>query len=252
MSSPNDPMASEDCNTDEFLICVLARMLEGVRSVAVGAGSPVPGAAALLAQARSGGKTTAMILGSNRHGPFNDGGPEVFDRAAQGRIDVFFMGGGQIDGAGNINLVGTGRYPLSDTRFPGSFGTPYLYMLVPRVILFREEHSRRVLVPSVDFVSAPGASPSPLHRPGGPYALATGRAVFLFDRRAGRFILQSLHPGHSEAEVRSNTGFDYAVPPTVAVTRPPDPAMLSLLRGEVRNRIAELYPRFAETRVGAP
>ena len=46
-----------------------------------------------------------------------------------GPVSVFFMGGGQIDGRGNINLVGTGDYPRSEMRFPGSFGTPYLYSL---------------------------------------------------------------------------------------------------------------------------
>jgi len=235
---------------EEFLICLLARMLAGARSVAAGAGSPVPAAAALLAQALSAGGTTAMILGSNRHGPFNDGGPELFDRAAQGRIEAFFMGGGQIDGAGNVNLVGAGPYPRSAVRFPGSFGTPYLYLLVPRVILFREEHSRRVLVPKVDFVSAPGAGPEGLHRPGGPEALVTGRSVFRFDRDRRAFRLESLHPGQSLSAVRENTGFDFAVPAGVAETPPPDGAALALLRGPVRDQMAEIYPEFTEARLG--
>jgi glutaconate CoA-transferase subunit B len=234
------------CSREEFLICLLARMTDGARSVAVGAGSPVPAAAALLAQALSDGRTTAMILGSSRHGPFNDGGPELFDRAAQGRIEVFLMGGGQIDGAGNINLVGTGPYPRSTARFPGSFGTPYLYFLVPRVILFREEHSRRVLVPRAAFVSAPGTSPEELHRPGGPDALVTGRSVFRFDRNDRAFRLESLHPGHSVAEVRDNTGFDFAVSPEVVETPVPDDEVLNVLRGTVRDQLAEIYPAFTE------
>ena len=35
-------------------------------------------------------------------------------------------------------------------RFPGSFGSAYLYYVVPKVILFRVEHSRSTLVPKVD------------------------------------------------------------------------------------------------------
>ncbi len=73
----------------------------------------------------------------------------------QGRIDLFFLGGGQIDAAANINLIGTGEWPGTGVRFPGSFGSAFMYMMVPRTILFREEHSRRVLVPSADVVSAP-------------------------------------------------------------------------------------------------
>ena len=49
-----------------------------------------------------------------RYALFTNGAVEVFDCAAQGRVDAFFLGGGQIDGAGNINLVGTGRYPDTD------------------------------------------------------------------------------------------------------------------------------------------
>lgn len=238
-----------DYSREELLICTIARLLEGSRNVATGNTSPIPGAAALLAQALSGGATRAMILGSDRHNPFSDGGPELFDRAGQGRIDVFFLGGGEIDGEANINLVGTGGYPQSDMRFPGSFGSAYIYLMVPRVILFREEHSRRTLVPKVDFVSAPGWSPEGVYRPGGPYALLTGIALLMFDRAARRFRLQSVHPGHSAEEVRDNTGFDFDCPETVPETAPPLPEHLALIRGRVREEIAETYPEFAATRL---
>ena len=154
-----------DHRPEELLIDVLAGMLEGLDHVAVGAASPIPGAAALLARERSGGAMRVSVLGSARHNPFTDGGRELFDCAAQGRIDAFFLGGGEIDGAGNINLVGIGGYPESRVRWPGSFGSAYLYFLVPRVILFREEHTPRVLVPRVEFVSAPGTSPEGVYRP---------------------------------------------------------------------------------------
>ena len=39
-------------------------------------------------------------------------------------------------------------------RFPGSFGSAYLYFLIPRVILFREEHLRRVLSEFVEHYHA--------------------------------------------------------------------------------------------------
>ena len=236
--------------TDEFLACVLARMIEGLRNVAVGTNSPVAATAALLVEAESGGRTRASILGSRRFNPFNDGGSELHDRAAQGRIDAFFLGGGQIDGEGNINLVGTGPYPDVKVRFPGGYGSAFLYFLIPRVILFREEHSRRVLVPRVDFVSAPGTSPPAVHRTGGPHALVTRLCVMEFDRAAGGFRLQSLHPGVALAEVRGATGFDFEIPADVPRTPPPEPGRLELIRGVVRQRVAETYPEFAETRIG--
>ena len=83
------------------------------------------------------------ILGSVEHNFFTNGSVELFDCSGQGRIDAFFLGGGQIDGHGNINLVGIGDYPVPAPRWPGSFGSAYLYFVVPRVILFREALLRR-------------------------------------------------------------------------------------------------------------
>ena len=237
---------STDYRPEELLIATIAGMLDGLDHVAVGASSPIPGAAALLSRARPGGIRHVSMLGSEAHNPFTNGGVELFDCAAQGRIDAFFLGGGQIDGEANINLVGIGDYPKLQVRFPGSFGSAYLYFLVPRVILFREEHTARVLVPKVDFVSAPGTSAPEIDRPGGPYALVTGRCVFDFDKARKRFTLRSVHPGHSAGEIRENTGFDYDAPEAVPETPAPDADTLALIRGRVADEVAETYPAFAE------
>lgn len=233
----------------ELLIDTLAGMLAGLGHVAVGAASPIPGAAALLARARD-PQLRVSILGSERHNPFTDGGRELFDCAAQGRIDALFLGGGEIDGSANINLVGVGGYPQSQVRWPGSFGSAYLYFLVPRVILFREEHTARVLVPKVEFVSAPGTSPANVDRPGGPYALVTGRCVFRFDTGRRRFCLASVHPGHTVEEIACNTGFAYDMPDEVPATPPPSAATLALIRGRIGAEIAETYPAFAARVLG--
>ena len=234
----------------ELLIVVIARLLRGCRHVAVGASSPIPGAGALLARTQSREPMRVTVLGSPRHEGFTSGGVELFDMAAQGRIDAFFLGGGQIDGQANINLIGTGEYPNSDVRWPGCFGSSYLYFLVPRVILFREEHSRRVMVPKVDFISAPGASEPGVHRLAGPYAMLTELGLFSFDRERGRFRLDSVHPGRSVEEIRDNTGFEFDCPERVPVTASPDAGTLSAIRGAVRSDIAETYPRFA-SRLGS-
>jgi glutaconate CoA-transferase subunit B len=235
-------------STTEIMITAIAGMLDGLGHVAVGARSPIPGSAAHLARARSGGRLRLSILGSRRHSSFTDGGRELFDCAGQGRIDAFFLSGGQIDGQANINLVGIGdiaAYPRAEARFPGSFGSAYLYFVVPRVILFHQEHSPRTLPAKVDFISAPGTSPPEVYRPGGPYALVTSLAVFRFDRERGRFMLASTHPGVSAAEVRSATGFDYDAPASVPVTPAPDAETLRQLRTEVATLIADTYPAFA-------
>jgi glutaconate CoA-transferase subunit B len=235
---------------EELMITAIAGLLERASHVAVGAMSPIPAAAALLARERSGGRTRVSVLGSAKHNFFTDGGRELFDCAAQGRIDVFFLGGPQIDGAANINRVGIGGYPQSEARFPGSFGSAHLYFLVPRVILFQPEHSLRTLVRRVDFVSAPGVSPAEVYRPGGPVALVTGRCVFSFDRAAARFHLETVHPGHTVEDVRANTGFDFDTAETVQATPEPDTATLVRLHGDVGQELAETYPAFAARVLG--
>jgi len=241
--------------TEELLIAVICRLLEGCRHIAVGVSSPIPGSAALLRRAlddRLGGTGPKVsVIGAESPEFRTDGGVDMFDCAGQGRIDAFFLSGGQIDGEGNINLVGVGEYPRQTARWGGSFGSAYLYFVVPRVILFREEHSPRVLVPKVDFVSAPGTSAPGIHRPGGPVALVTPLCLFMFDKAKRRFVLASVHPGVRLEEVRDRTGFEFDMPGKVPETIPPQNEWLALLRGRVAREIADPYPQFAARIFGA-
>ena len=228
---------------EELLADVIATLIGSVRHVAVGNASPIPATAALLARERGRGRPYVSLLQSRKHNFFTDGARELFDCAGQGRIDVFFLSGGQIDGQGNVNLVSTGEYRQPKVRFPGSFGSAYLYYVVPKVILFRTEHSRRALVPKVDFISAPGTSEANVYRPGGPIALVTNRCLFSFAN--GRFTLSSVHPGYTTEEVVENTGFDFDQPDTVPETPPPSSETLRLMREIVAPQLAEVYPQFA-------
>src|SRR5271154_4561661 len=146
MSLAKDPVS------EEILIDVVLRLIAGARHVAVGANSPIPAAAAFLAQRLGGGRPMVSLQQSPEHNLFTDGGRELFDAAAQGRIDVFFFSGAEIDGQGNINLVAIGEYAHPKVRFAGSYGSAFLYFAVPRIILFRTEHSRRTLVEHVSFI----------------------------------------------------------------------------------------------------
>jgi glutaconate CoA-transferase subunit B len=231
---------------EELLADVIAQLIGDVRHVAVGNASPIPATAALLARERNGnGRPYVSLLQSRKHNFFTDGARELFDCAGQGRIDVFFLSGGQIDGKGNINLVSIGEYEHPKVRFPGSFGSAYLYYVVPKVILFRTEHSRRTLVPKVDFISAPGGSDANVHRTGGPVGLITNRCFFTFDRKRRRFTLASVHPGHSVDEVLDNTAFEFDRPAHVPETPAPSADTLKLMRGTVAPQLAEVYPQFA-------
>jgi glutaconate CoA-transferase subunit B len=238
-------MDAASVRDEELLADVITRVIGDVRHIAVGNASPIPGMAALLARARGGGMPYVSLLQSRTHNFFTDGGRELFDCAGQGRVDVFFLSGGEIDGAGNINLVGIGDYDRPSVRFPGAFGSAYLYYVVAKVVLFRTEHSRRTLVPRVSFITAPGGNAPNVYRPGGPIALVTNRCLFGFDRERRRFRLDSVHPGHSLAEVAEHTGFDYDCPEIVEVTARPSDDTLRLLRHVVAPQLAEVYPQFA-------
>ena len=224
---------------EELLACALARLIGAARHVAVGAASPIPATAAFLCKSLHNDKLKVSLLHRRAGNPFTEGSRELFDLAGQGRIDVFFLGGAQIDGEANLNLVAA-----EGKRFPGSFGSAFMYFAAARTILFREEHSRRVLVPKVDFISAPGWSPPEVVRRGGPQALLTGKALFDWQPAARRFRLASVHPGHSAAEIRAETGFDYDTSPALQQTPAPSDEELGLLRGPVRKAIAEDYSAF--------
>ena len=236
-----------NCNQDEFLICTIASLLENSQHVAVGMASPVPGSASLLAREERKNHINRLrlsMIGGDTNNPFTDGGRELFDCSGQGRIDTFFLGGVQIDGKANVNLVGTGKYPRLDRRFPGSFGSAYMYFVIPKVILFRPEHTRRVFVPKVDFISAPGTSEKGVYRTGGPYALLSELCLMMFDRQRRRFRLRSIHPGHTLEEVQDNTGFSFDIPKKICETTVPNEERLELLRKRISPEIAKVYPEF--------
>ena len=237
--------APPEFRDEELLADVIAGLIGDARHAAIGNASPIPAMAALLARERGHGRPYVSLLGSRRHNFFTDGGRELFDCAGQGRIDVFFLSGGQIDGQGNINLVSIGDYAHPKARFPGSFGSAYLYYVVPRVILFRLDHTPRTLVKQVDFISAPGVSADNVYRPGGPIALITPRCLFAFDRARKGFRLESVHPGHTVEEIVANTGFDFERPADVPVTPTPSAETLRIIRNVVAPQLAETYPQFA-------
>ena len=238
---------NSDIKREELLISQLADLLVNDKHVAVGAASPIPGAAALLAkeEAKLNNKRLRVtILHSNKYNNFTDGARELFDCAAQGRIDTFFLGGVQIDGQANINLVGTGTYPKIEKRFPGSFGSALMYFVVPQIILFREEHSPRTLVDLVDFISAPGVSDENIYRTGGPKYLLTNRALFKFNKDLKKFSLLKLNQNETIQDIKELTGFKFDISENISDMLNPDTTRLKTLRDKIAPMVSEFYPEF--------
>ena len=167
----------------------------------------------------------------------------MFDCAAQGRLDAFFLSGAQIDGSGNINLLGLGGYPALRRRFAGCFGAPFMAAMVPNLVLFREDHDPRVLVERVDFVSAATMGAPGVWRRHGPRWLLTGRCLFRFEQ--GSFVLDRLHPGESVDGVRRATGFAFRAEGEPRPGDPPSSRIVGLIRGQVCHELAEVYPEAA-------
>jgi len=226
----------------------IARRLRDGETIAVGSVSPIPALACLLARATHAPAARLILLGNPEHFPFNGGMQEFYNFALRGRLDVFFGSGAQIDGHGNFNLSVIGDYAKPVVRLPGGRAQGALPFVVKRLYLFRTDHSRRVFVPRVDFVTAPGTSPPDVYRPGGLAGVVTDLCVFDFSPARGRLELASLHPGVSLEDVQAQTGFPVHAPAPVPPSPTPTDRELELLRGRVREELAEFYPEFVRAR----
>lgn len=228
----------------EMMAVSIARRLQDGETIAVGAVSPIPAGACLLAKETHAPRARLILLGSREHFPFNGGMQEFYNFAMRGKLDVFFGSGAQIDqhGSFNLNVIGDHNHPK--VRLPGGRAQGVLPFVVKRTILFRTDHSPRVFVPRVDFVTAPGSGPRSVYRLGGVSSVVSDLAVLAFDPERKRLELESLHPGVTLEEVQARTGFQLHAPVPAPVTPPPTARELDLLRTTVRERLMTVYPEF--------
>src|SRR5258708_12417314 len=87
---PNAPRdASRSFRDEELLAGVIADLIGDARHVAVGASSPIPAAAALLARERGNGRPQVSLLGSRRQSFFTHHRPQPFHCPAQAPTALF-------------------------------------------------------------------------------------------------------------------------------------------------------------------
>jgi len=236
------------CTPEELMAVIISREVRDFETVGVGAASPVPAAGCILAEQLHASHATLIILGSQEYYPFPAGSSELHFLAQRGDLDLFFLSGLQMDRRGNINLHVLGEYSSPKLRLPGAYGSAMLYYMAHRVILFRNEHSRRTFVEKVDFVTAAGVTPESVYREGGPTLVITPKAILSWDKGAGEWVLDAVNPGFTVEDVQVNTGFNLRVAPTVRRTPPPTELELSTLRTTVRPKLERIYPEFAWTK----
>ncbi|MDO8055317.1 MAG: CoA-transferase [Candidatus Hermodarchaeota archaeon] len=240
----------------DLILTTLAHQIQDGDRVFTGVASPTQMLATLLAKATHAPNLLYFtILGSvNPHPhnlPFSTGDPhlfddcentitfpEIFDLANNGRMDVAFLGGVQIDQFGSLNMstidnTSTG----SSIRLPGGAGGPLMIRSFRRTISWRPQHSRRCLVDTVPFVTSPGWIPAAKGtRHGGPDVIVTDLCVFAFDRETKLIRLQSVHPGVDVEKVKEQTGFQFIIPHDVSQTLLPTSDEIDALTTQIDPR----------------
>src|SRR5436190_13796493 len=117
---------------------------------------------------------------------------------AQGRVDLGFIGGAEVDRFGNLNTsyVGDPRRPA--VKLPGSGGGADIAVLSRRWVALMSHEPRR-LVERVSYVTSPGHGDGAGWRDrhglpgGGPAAIVTTLAVLRFPPAGGEAYLASVH-----------------------------------------------------------
>ncbi len=228
----------------EMMIHLLAQEVRDHEFTFTGTLSAIPAAACYLAKLTHAPEARLLIFHSPEW-PFESELDEFFGFAQQGRLDLLFLSGGQIDRLGSTNLVAIGPHQRPKVRLPGGAGSAMLCLYAKRTVLFLTQHSARSLVERVDFVTGPGGTPGP-DRLGGPTRLVTDAAVFDYGPQDG-LSLASIHPGLSFEDLQARTGFDLGPPRPTPTTPAPDERILDLIHGPVKDMVAGPYPRFAKT-----
>lgn len=151
-----------------------------------------------------------------------------------GRIEVGFLGGAQVDRWGNINTTVIGDYAHPKVRLPGSGGATEIAAHARRTIVIAKLDPR-AFPEQVDFLTSPGhrcrgRPRRELGLPGaGPVKVITDKAVLEADG-TGELVLMALYPGVRVDEVRAGVGWPLRVRTTLLEVPPPGARELALLR----------------------
>jgi len=146
---------------------------------------------------------------------------DVFQLFLQnGRIEVGFLGGAQVDRYGNINTTVIGSYAKPKVRLPGSGGAAEIAIHAHRILIV-SKLSPRTFPERVDFVTSPGQRVA---------KVITDKGVFERDAATGELVLTALYPGVSVEDVRAGVGWELRSRSTLDCVEPPSPTDLRLLR----------------------
>jgi glutaconate CoA-transferase, subunit B len=202
---PGDIAFSGVNSTLPMLACLLAKRAYDFRFTYInvaGGVEPQPSKVPLSSS------DPAIVTGS----PAIFANPDFYDLCTRGGLDVVYLGCAQIDAHGRTNVSTIGPWENPKVRLPGGGGAAVMMPTAKRVVTWRTEHSPRVLVEKLDFVTAAGNMT----------ALVTPLAVFRRETTPGaRFRLASWNPAVTPDHIRERTGFafdDQGARPTAPIT----------------------------------
>ena len=155
----------------------------------------------------------------------------------RGNVDVGFLGGAQIDRFGNINATVIGEYNHPKVRLPGSGGSMEIAAWANRCYIITPHQKRRFpekvdFRTSAGFLSGRSQREAARLRGAGPLAVVTNLGIMEPDEE-GELVLTALHPGVTQEEAKSNTGWDLKIVPDLLVTEPPTNKDLRILREDL-------------------
>ena len=155
-----------------------------------------------------------------------------------GKIDVGFLGGAQIDRFGNVNATVIGSYSKPKVRLPGSGGAAEIAAWANRIYYITPHQARRFpekcdFMTSIGFLSGRTEREAKGLRGGGPHGVVTDLGIMTPDKETGELVLTALHPGAPVEQAIKNTGWPLKVASDLKTTEPPADEELRLLREEL-------------------
>jgi glutaconate CoA-transferase subunit A len=240
---------------DEIMAVTMARLYNNDSICAVGAVSPLAMVSYLLAKRTHApamiimpmssafvgiaARPMTLLLGETldwQTSFMHCGGDDTYHQYYQrGLVTHEVVSAAQIDRYGRTNNVAVRVSDSKTVRLPGQGGMADVANMHRNFLLYLTRHSPRSLVAEVDISSAARGLLTEEERRAAGYQpgyvrLVTNLGVFDLNHETRRLELVSVHPGVTVEQVAEATGFPLEVSPNLAVTEPPTPAELAMLR----------------------